>query len=196
MFAKVFPSCSVDDFSRLCSEVVSEECLKVEFAEKADALTVFALGIGKVELLCFLADFIFGQGADGEEGSLELSLVESSKEVGLILDGIGSSEEESAVSTGACASIVSRGDFFVFVVDGVIEYPKFYLLVAEDVGVGCPPCFDFIEGVCDDTFPVGALEGEDFEGNVVVVADRLNVREVFFPRAGAEKGEFVFEPDF
>ena len=80
--------------------------------------------------------------------------------------------------------------------DFVKEGAKFNTLIAKDVGTGGATGFEFVQGIGDDEVQIFGLKGNDLEGHTGLFADRSDVLQVFFPGAVAQKGQFVFQPDF
>ena len=64
------------------------EIVVVDFAQKADALTVFAVGIGHAGADGYLSDIFFRHAAYGKHQMGELVIGDTCKEIGLVFDRV------------------------------------------------------------------------------------------------------------
>ena len=93
VLANEFACLQLYDIAWQFTQIAAQVVVVVDFAEEADALRVFALGIDQVFTLGNLAHLFLHHVTYGEERLLQLPVVDLCQEVGLILDGVGTGAE-------------------------------------------------------------------------------------------------------
>ena len=91
--------------------------------------------------------------------------------------------------------IVPRSDFVVAAVDPGCELAELDVPVADNVRAGSTSGSEFGHGVRHHPVQVFGLQRDDTERYPGPFADGTRVLEVFLPRAVAQEGKLVFQPD-
>ena len=117
---------------------------------------------------------------NGEEGLLQLPVVNLRKEVGLVLDGVGTGAEplknlgrtEFVQHTlFLCLGVVACGYEVVVVAALLVEGTELDEPVAHDVGVGGQSCAYLVHRVLGHLVPVLAVTVNNLQPTAVLVAD-------------------------
>jgi hypothetical protein len=75
------------------------------------------------------------------------------------------------------------------------EGTKLDALVAHDIRAWRATGSEFVEGVGDDGVEIFLLQRDDVERDIELLTAGSDVAEIFLPRALAESGHLIFEPD-
>lgn len=180
MFAK-FLSGGVHDVSRLFRKALPKELAHGDFPDEAEALAVFAFGVGESGFAGNLSNFGFGNAAHREVRLFDLRTVEPREEVCLVFFGIDALKEPGKPFGPVDSRVVSGGDAVESVRERFFEEEvEFDQVVTEDVGIGRNALFvPFVDAADDPVFVFGD-EIEGMERNVQVLRDALGFCQVDF----------------
>ena len=192
--AEDFACFEFDDFAFFFAEVTAQEVVVVNFAEKADALAVLAVGRGEVCVVCQLAHLAFHQVAYGEHSFLDLRVRELCEEVGLVFDGVFGGGEEGCAAFDARCGVVSGGDAVVVVAALVVEGTELDEAVAHHVGVGGEAFAHRLDGVAHHVVPILLVQVDLFEAAAIFLGYIGCYFDVLFCRT-VDEAFFVFHTD-
>ncbi len=147
--------------ARLLAEVAAYVFVIIDIAEEADALRVLALGVDEVLALGYLPHLVLLVVAYGEEGLLQLPLVNLREEVGLVLYRVGAGGEPFVSVYPLGLRIVAGCDEVVVVPHLLVEGAELDKAVAHHVGVGGIASLDFFHGVAGHLAPVFLVAVDD-----------------------------------
>ena len=92
----------LDDVARQFAQIATEVVVIIDFAQKADALRVFALSVDQMLALGNLTHLILHHVANGEEGFRQLPVVDLCQEVGLVLHRVRAGAEPDPLFLPLC----------------------------------------------------------------------------------------------
>ena len=196
VLAENFPR-KVHDGAGLFGNVLPEKFVDADFSDEADALAVFARGVGQPRFRGDGAQFPFEQMPDGEERAARLLLTQQREKIALILAGIVPAENvRRAVRVHAFPRVMSRGDEVEAVGEGFSgEHAEFHFAVAENVRIRRDAASVSVHEIRDDVFAVVFDQIDDAERDVELFRDGARVRDVVLPWAFAEKfSAFLVHP--
>ena len=104
----------LNDRPFLLAEMTAYEVVIIYFPEKADALTVLAVGIGHACLYGYLTYTGLGNGADREHKVAELVIADAGKEIRLVLHRVNSRRQPYLPVEFGCGGIMACGGLVEF----------------------------------------------------------------------------------
>ena len=118
-----------------------------------------AFRAGKLVFCCQLAHLGLGNVADGEDDLAQLRVGDSTQEISLVLEGVGSrAEPEDAVFVLPRAGVMPRRDFVEIVAFLFLEGTEFDPAVAHHIGVGREALAHHLHRVFPDGFKILVLQ--------------------------------------
>ena len=184
VLAYLAPGLYLDDGAGTLAKVAADEVAVVDFAQKADALRVFAHGVGHVLAHRYLAYLCFGQVADGEGEVAQLVVGDLCQEVGLVLDGVdGGGKPFRAIGVGDGGGVVAGGGEVELVAPALLEEAELDDFVAHHIRVGRQAAADGAQGVLHDVLPVLVVQRHHVEGQPVAARYQAADVDVLFGRA-------------
>ena len=154
MLAPRLPTRPVYDRTSLFAEVVADEIIELDLAEKADPLAVSSLAIWQVVAIRQFPHFMFHEMPDREEAARELLLAEMRQEVGLVFDGIDALVEMAAGIVVDDPAVVAGRDAIETLLYGLDECTELDALIAENIRARRTSCLELVQCIAYDTIVV------------------------------------------
>ena len=163
------------------AEIHTEIVVVVDLAEETDALRILAARIDETVLQGDATHLLFHQMPDGEDGFLKLPLIELRKEVGLVLDRVGTGAEPfPAIAVSLRSGIVSGGDEVVVAAALVVEGAELDEAIAHNIGVGSIAVADLLHRVVRHAVPILTVTAHNLKTASVATAEGGSHLKVFF----------------
>ena len=183
MAADALAGAHFDNVAGLVAEIAAQIVVVVDLAEEADALRVFALRVNQVLLLGDAAHLVLVHAADGEDGFLQLPVIDLRQEVRLVFHGVGAGGEPFAAVDNFGLRIVARGYEVVVATALFVECAKLDQAVAHHVGIGRKAGPHLVHRVFGDLLPIFLVAVDYFEAAAVAARHGGGHFEVLLRRA-------------
>src|SRR5690606_13703333 len=135
--AAYFSAIFIFDIPRLCRKVLFKKVFKAALTNKTDAGAVLFIVSDEVVLLGKFTHFRLCQFANGKQGFCQSSLINSVKEIALILIGVQPFKQKGLAILVAAANIMAGGNRFSAKHFGIFEKNfEFDFPITENVRVG------------------------------------------------------------
>src|SRR4051812_1112786 len=167
-----------------------------DLPQKTNALAVTPVHVRQLKLVCFLSHLRFCEMPNWKENSRKLRLAEPRKKIGLVLDRIRGALEVKGLITVLDLRVMPGRDLIKPAFDLIKEESEFNPLVAENVRTRGPASLQFADHVRNDPLLIFALQSDHPQRDSGLLTNRTSAFQIIFPRAIAQKGEFVLQPYF
>ena len=164
-------------------------------AQEADALAVRPRAGRQAVRVRLGADDGLRRVPDRERRARELTCAHVGQEIGLILDGIGGGAQPRTGAGVDHARVVAGGDRVEPVREALREHPELDVAVAHQVRAGRVAGAQLAHDVVQHALEVVLLDGHHVQRHAPLLADRARVFQVLLPRAVAQAGQLLLEPD-